>query len=94
MALIFSLVFFPVFSKVNDFHFQANFPRLQAINHAIVHLDCGPFDISKSSSNSLLKAFGFDGLLRSGRKTEGCTGYSSSTYRKLSIDCLVRCGSL
>jgi hypothetical protein len=44
-SLVFSLVFFSVFSTVTDFHFQANFPRLQAINHTIVHLDSDSFDI-------------------------------------------------
>lgn len=40
-----SVWFSSVFSTATDFHFQANFPRLQAINHTIVHLDSDSFDI-------------------------------------------------
>lgn len=45
MALVFSPLFFPVFSTAIDSRFQANFLRPQVINHTIVHLDSDSFDI-------------------------------------------------
>jgi len=82
-----------------DFRFQANFLP-QVINHTIIHVDSDsfgiPFEVIFELREELLCLIQNsselpNSLLRSGRKTGVCTGYSSSTYRKLSIDRLVRC---